>query len=82
MKKVLALDYLQEEIPNFPTQGSNQSLPHCRQILYQLSHKAQICEQFQLQPAKSKLGQKSLITPETNEPSKFLLFKPFGWLVT
>ena len=23
----------------FPTQGSNRGLPHCRQILYQLSHK-------------------------------------------
>ena len=23
----------------FPTQGSNSGLPHCRQILYQLSHK-------------------------------------------
>jgi len=23
----------------FPTQGSNPGLPHCRQILYQLSHK-------------------------------------------
>jgi len=23
----------------FPTQGSNPSLPHCRQFLYQLSHK-------------------------------------------
>ena len=23
----------------FPTQGSNPSLPHCKQILYQLSHK-------------------------------------------
>ena len=23
----------------FPTQGSNPSLPYCRQILYQLSHK-------------------------------------------
>ena len=23
----------------FPTQGSNPSLPHCRQVLYQLSHK-------------------------------------------
>ena len=23
----------------FPTQGSNPALPHCRQILYQLSHK-------------------------------------------
>ena len=24
----------------FPTQGSNPGLPHCRRILYQLSHKA------------------------------------------
>ena len=24
---------------NFPTQGSNPGLPHCRQILYQLNHK-------------------------------------------
>ena len=24
---------------NFPSQGSNPGLPHCRQILYQLSHK-------------------------------------------
>ena len=23
---------------NFPTQGSNPGLPHCRQILYQLSY--------------------------------------------
>ena len=23
----------------FPTQGSNPGLPHCKQILYQLSHK-------------------------------------------
>ena len=23
----------------FPTQGSNSGLPHCRQMLYQLSHK-------------------------------------------
>ena len=33
----------------FPTQGSNPGLPHCRQILYQLSHlgtpvyKLQVC---------------------------------------
>ena len=26
----------------FPTQGSNPGLPHCRQILYQLSHKGSI----------------------------------------
>ena len=27
----------------FPTQGSNPGLPHCRQILYQLSHKESPC---------------------------------------
>ena len=27
----------------FPTQGLNQGLPHCRQILYQLSHKGSPC---------------------------------------
>ena len=27
----------------FPTQGSNPGLPHCRQILYQLSHKGSPC---------------------------------------
>ena len=26
----------------FPTQGSNPSLPHCRRILYQLSHQGSI----------------------------------------
>ena len=26
----------------FPTQGLNPGLPHCRQILYQLSHKGRI----------------------------------------
>jgi len=28
----------------FPTQGSNPGLPHCRQILYQLSHKRRYAE--------------------------------------
>ena len=27
----------------FPTQGSNPGLPHCRQILYQLSHQGSSC---------------------------------------
>ena len=27
----------------FPSQGSNPGLPHCRQILYQLSHKGSPC---------------------------------------
>ena len=34
--EVGSLSLLQEI---FPTQGSNPGLPHCRQILYQLSHK-------------------------------------------
>ena len=29
----------------FPTQGSNPGLPHCRQILYQLSHKGRNTEE-------------------------------------
>ena len=28
----------------FPTQGSNPGLPHCRQILYQLSHREAPCQ--------------------------------------
>jgi len=32
---VVSLSVLQEI---FPTQGSNPGLPHCRQILYQLTH--------------------------------------------
>ena len=27
----------------FPTQGSNPGLPHCRQILYQLSYEGSLC---------------------------------------
>jgi len=33
---VVSLSLLQEIFPN---EGSNPGLPHCRQILYQLSHK-------------------------------------------
>ena len=33
------LSFLQEI---FPTQGSNPGLPHCRQILYQLSYKYRV----------------------------------------
>ena len=43
----------------FPTQGLNPGLPHCRQILYQLSHKGSpilqgrraMCLAFRQQPA-------------------------------
>ena len=30
------------ELGIFPTQGSNPGLPHCRQILYQLSHQGSL----------------------------------------
>ena len=30
----------------FPTQGSNPGLPHCRWILYQLSHKGSLCVNY------------------------------------
>ena len=30
----------------FPTQGSNPALPHCRRILYQLSHKGSLSRQM------------------------------------
>ena len=30
----------------FPTQGLNPGLPHCRWILYQLSHKGSSCEGY------------------------------------
>ena len=30
----------------FPTQGSNPGLPHCRWILYQLSHKGSLIKQY------------------------------------
>ena len=47
----LEADALQPEPPGkliveywiFPTQGSNPGLPHCRRILYQLSHKESPC---------------------------------------
>ena len=32
----------------FPTQGSNPGLPHCRQILYHLSHQGNLSVQFSL----------------------------------
>ena len=43
----------------FPTQGSNPGLPHCRQIRYQLSHKAASLEQPQ---TRSSLSPPSLFS--------------------
>ena len=42
----------------FPTEGLNAGLLHCRQILYQLSHKGSPC--FQSLPHKELIHQKSL----------------------
>ena len=51
----------------FPTQGSNPVLPHCRQILYQLSHKKHIkitctCEAI-LTEKQMKTGRKTVLQP-------------------
>ena len=32
----------------FPTQGSNSSLPHCRQIPYRLSHSSYVMQQYKI----------------------------------
>ena len=40
-----------------PTQGSNPGLLHCRQILYQLSHKGSPVYTFLRQDSISKIGQ-------------------------
>ena len=52
----------------FPTQGSNPGLPHCRRILYQLSHKG------------SPIW-KALYTPWTDicVPCAFHTFSPYRW---
>ena len=36
----------------FPTQGSNPGLPHCRWILYQLSHRGSPCAEYIMQNAR------------------------------
>ena len=51
----------------FPTQGSNPGVPHCRQFLYQLSHKKHIkitctCEAI-LTEKKMKTGRKTRLQP-------------------
>ena len=42
----------------FPTQGSNPGLPHCWQILYQLSHKPQVrsMNQGKMEPVKQEMA--------------------------
>ena len=40
----------------FPTQGSNPGLPHCRQILYQLSHKGKPNDNQQTTPIVNSLN--------------------------
>ena len=53
----------------FPTQGSNPCLPHCRRILYQLSHKGR-----KIHGQRSLIGSHSLIgLHRTIEP-----YSPWG----
>ena len=46
----------------FPAQGSNPGLPHCRQILYQLSNKGSPVEKGQPKPAPSFSSEKPQIS--------------------
>ena len=43
----------------FPTQGSNPGLPHCRQILYHLSHQGS-SRILSLKEKRMKIGQKNI----------------------
>ena len=47
----------------FPIQGSNPGLPHCRQILYQLSH-----------TNNSKVSEKSAVVKHGSDPLLFLVW--------
>ena len=58
----------------FPTQGMNLGLPHCRQILYRLSHK----EDFVGGKEGSLLRLKGLGAPSSQAPSPTLAPKSVG----
>ena len=57
----------------FPTQGSNPGLPHCRQILYQLSQKG---SPRILEWVKVKVAQ---LCPTLCDPIQFLESRPEYW---
>ena len=58
----------------FPTQGSNPGLPHCRQILYQLSHRGSPLSKQPNTKGKMLQEDKSYILHGDRDP---LLFPPF-----
>ena len=58
----------------FPTQGSNPGLPHCRRILYQLSHKGSPLSKQPNTKGKMLQEDKSYILHGDRDP---LLFPPF-----
>ena len=62
----------------FPAQGSNPGLPHCRQILYQLSHREAQCTINVLYPNHPKAipSPQSMENPSTTKWS--LVPKTFG----
>ena len=56
----------------FPTQGSNQGFPHCRWVLYQLSHKGS--------PKNSVLNTKmNVIFPLLKKDQEEFIFKKKYW---
>ena len=68
----------------FPTQGLNPDLPHCRQVLYQLSHKVMQETRVQSMGRKNPLG-KGMATkfsflawriPWTEEPGRLQFIRP------
>ena len=52
----------------FPTQGLNPGLPHCRQILYQLSHKGSPIAVKNLPPKAGDTRDMGLITGSGKVP--------------
>ena len=65
----------------FPTQGSNPGLPHCRQILYQLSHKGSsewekiFANLISVKGLTSKIDKELIVI---NSKNKFFLIKKMG----
>jgi len=65
----------------FPTQGSNPGLPHCRRILYQLSHKGSPIKKincdyfftFRKCMFRKKSAKNYYFAKTTLEPEPFLL---------
>ena len=64
----------------FPTQGSNPGLPHCRWILYQLSHKGSPHQKYAVSNGRHKKAKVtciylSIISGDISYPFQFLKVK-------